>query len=170
MYLSEYLSLPIAASGCIGCSDAGERPCNIIGLLELVDDAAILDEPFNRPLDLAAWQRLEARQGAEPRDDGHYEVGFLLGRRDELAGISPGGEHGLDESPEAAGGAQQRLGAAAILDAAGMHLNREYTAASEPQNQGDHTPGVRTGNDQRHSHLGRQDIAWTSCGLALPVR
>ena len=51
----------------------------------------------------AAGQRLEAREGAGPLDDGQREVGLLLRPCDEPSGIAAIGEHGLDEGPEAAG-------------------------------------------------------------------
>jgi len=107
-----------------GGGDADEGFGDVDALLEVTDEAAVLDEPSEGALDHPPTrQRLEAWQGAAPLDDGQREVGLLLRPIDELAGISAVGEHGLDEAPEAPGGAQQRLRAVAILDAAGMDLN-----------------------------------------------
>ena len=89
-----------------GGGDADEGFGDVGALLEVAHQAAVLDEPSEGALDHpSARQRLEARQGARPLDDGKREVGLLLRPRDEFAGISTIGEHGLDEGPEAARGA-----------------------------------------------------------------
>lgn len=112
-----------------GGGDADEGFGHVGALLEIADETAVLDEPSEGALDHpSAGQRLEPRQSARPLDDGQREVGLLLCPLDELAGVSAIGEHDLDEGPKASGGAQQRLGAVAILDAAGMDLNFEQAA------------------------------------------
>jgi len=80
--------------------DAEERFGDVGARPEIADGTAVLDEPPEGALDdPAARQRLEARQGAGPRDDGQREVGLLLRPTDGFAGISAVGEHGLDEGP-----------------------------------------------------------------------
>jgi len=117
-----------------GGGDADEGFGDVGALLEIADEAAVLDEPSEGALDdPATRQWFKPLQGAGPLDDGQREVGLLLRPRDQLAGISTVGEHGLDEGPEAARGAQQRLGAIAVLDAAGMHLNREQATVGVGQ-------------------------------------
>ena len=112
-----------------GGGDADEGFGDVDALLEVTQEAAVLDEPTEGALDRPPpWQWLKARQGAGPFDDGQHEVGLLLGPLDKLAGISAIGEHGLDEAPKATGAAQKRLCAVAILDAAGMDLNFEQAA------------------------------------------
>jgi len=76
----------------------------------------------------AAGQRLEAREGAGPLDDGQREVGLLLRPCDESSGIAAIGEHGLDGGPEVAGGPQQRFGAVAVLPVARTDLHGERAA------------------------------------------
>jgi hypothetical protein len=117
-----------------GGGDDDEGFGDVGALVEVADETAVLDEPTEGALDdPSARQRLEARQGARPLDDGQDEVGLLLRPGDEPAGVSAIGEHGLDEAPEAARGAQQRLGAVAILDAAGMDLHCEQAAVGVGQ-------------------------------------
>ena len=112
-----------------GSCDADEGLGDVGALLEVADEAAVLDQPAEGALDdPSAWQRLEAWQGAGPLDDGQCEVGLLLRPCHELAGVSAIGEHGLDEAPKASRGTQQRLGSVAVLDAAGVHLNFEQAA------------------------------------------
>jgi len=60
-------------------------------------------------------------------------LAFCFRPGDELAGVSAIGEHGFDEGPEAASGAQQGLGAVAVLNAAGMDLNFEQAAVGVGQ-------------------------------------
>ena len=117
-----------------GGGDADERLGDVGALFEVADEAAVLDEPAESSLnDPAARQRLEARQGAGPLDDGQHEVGLPLRPIDEFASVSAIGEHGFDKGPEAARGAQQGLGAVAVLDVAGMDLNVEQAAVGVGQ-------------------------------------
>ena len=117
-----------------GCGDGDEGFCDIGSLLEVAQEAAVLDQPGEGPLDHpAAWQRLEAWQGAGALDDGQGEIGLLLRPLDQFAGIAAIGEHGLDEAPQGARGAQQRLGAIAILHTGRLHLDGEQTTVGVGQ-------------------------------------
>ena len=117
-----------------GGGDADEGFGDIGALLEVAQQAAVLDEPAEGALDHpSAWQRLEARQCARPLDDGQHEIGLLFGPGDEPAGVSAIGEDGLDEGPQATRGAQQRFCTVAVLDAGGMDLNLEQAAVGVGQ-------------------------------------
>jgi hypothetical protein len=63
-----------------------------------------------------------------PFDDLKAEMGFAACPFDELSGVAAVGEHGAHEAPATAGGASQRLGAVAVLDAGGLYLDREQAA------------------------------------------
>ena len=95
----------------------------------------MLDQPGEAALDdPAPRQRLEAVKITGPLDDLKVEMGFAACPIDELAGIAAIGEDRAHKAPEAARGAQQRLGAVAILDAGGLHLDREQAPISVGQN------------------------------------
>lgn len=111
-----------------GSGDEDEGFRDIGSLLEIADETAVLDQPREGPLDdPAAWQRLEARQGAWAFDDGQCEIGLPLRPIDEFSGVATIGEHGLDEAPQGTRGAQQWLGTIAVLYRGGLHLDSEQT-------------------------------------------
>lgn len=115
-----------------GDEDEGFR--DIGSLLEIADEASVLDQPGEGPLDdPAARQRLEARQGAWSLDDGQREIGLLLCPIDEFSGVTAIGKYGLHEAPQGARGAQQRLGTVAVLYGGGLDLDREQTTVSVGQ-------------------------------------
>ena len=109
---------------CSGSGDEDEGFGDIGSLFEIAQEASVLDQPGEAALDdPAPRQRLEARQGAGSFDDLEVEMGLSVCPVDELAGVAAVGKHGAHEAPETAGGAQQRLGAIAVLDARGMDFD-----------------------------------------------
>ena len=103
-------------------------------MLVVADEAAILDDPGEGPLDdPAAAQQFEALGDRAAPDDLDDDVGLVPGPVHQTTGIAAVGKGMLDKGVSSAGGFQHHLGAVAVLDAGRMDPHGEQAAVGVGQ-------------------------------------
>jgi hypothetical protein len=95
-------------------------------LFVVADEAAVLDDPGERPFDdPAAWQDLKALRRSVTAYDLEGDVRPLLGPVDQAPGIAAIGEGMLYERVSGPGALQHALGPVAILDVGAVDMDGE---------------------------------------------